>query len=714
MKQIIQNLKTGVTELADVPCPQVKSGYILIQSNASVVSLGTERMLVDFGKANILQKARQQPDKVRQVIGKIKTDGLMPTISAVRTKLDQPMPLGYCNAGTVIAIGKGVEGFSVGDRVISNGPHAEVVCVPQNLCARIPDNVVDEEAAFTIMASIALQGIRLSQPSIGECFAVIGLGLVGLLTVQLLIAQGCQVIGIDFDSKKVEIAKQFGAEGIDLSKGEDPVARVYQFTKSNGVDGVLITASTKSNGPIHQAAQMCRKRGRVVLIGVTGLELQRDDFYKKEISFQVSCSYGPGRYDPNYEEKGNDYPYGYVRWTEQRNFEAVLELMRRGSLNIQSLITHRFPFDQAVKAYDLVSEGKTALGIILNYVQGQVDREIRNTKIDLAHSLSHISPETGRVAIGMIGAGNFTNQILLPAIKKTKASLKIIASSGGVSGMHVGRRHQFSQTTTNTDDILNDSSINTVFITTRHNTHAKYAMQALKAGKHVFLEKPLCITREELFSFQNIDLPKEQVFMVGFNRRFAPHTKKIKQLLNAINEPKCLVMTVNAGNIPADHWIQDREVGGGRVIGEVCHFVDLLKYLVGYKIVNVNSTMLGSGSIENDRLSITLKFEDGSIGTIHYFANGHKSYPKEKLEVFAAGKILALDNFRKLYGYGFKNFNKMKLWSQDKGHNEGVSSFIHAIENSKESPIPIEDIIEVTATTFDILENIKINSNRRF
>ncbi len=710
MKQVVQNLKNGQTIIEDVPVPLVRPGHLLIQSRSSVVSSGTERMLVDFGKANYLDKARQQPDKVRQVIDKVKTDGIMPTIESVRTKLDQPLPLGYCNAGEVVAIGDGVDGYAVGDRVISNGYHAEYVCVPKHLCAKIPSGVQDEDAAFTVLASISLQGIRLANPSLGECIVVSGLGLIGLLTVQLLTAQGCKVIGIDYSEPRQEIANSFGAQVVNLSKGEDPVKAAYQLTNGRGVDGVIITASTKSSEPVHQAALMCRKRGRIVLVGVTGLELSRADFYEKELSFQVSCSYGPGRYDPNYEEKGHDYPIGYVRWTEQRNFEAVLDMMAAKKLQLQPLITHRYQIDQAVEAYGLLSSGEPSLGIVLDYSQDH-PRDSVGSIVQLRSLQQSSKISNGDPVVGVIGAGNFTNQILLPAIRKTNAELAIISSQGGVHGVHVGKRYGFGQTTTDPRQILDNDRINTVFITTRHNSHAHYVKSALEAGKHVFVEKPLCITREQLDELRQMKIPGQQVLMVGFNRRFAPHVKKMKELLQSTSEPKTMIMTVNAGYIPQEHWTQDLEVGGGRIIGEACHFIDLLRYLAGSPITSVQAIAVGNRSgrtVDEDKVTMNIGFADGSIGTVHYFANGHRSFPKERLDVFVAGKVLSLDNFKVLRGYGWKNFRKMKLWSQDKGHHTGLRAFIESIRRGDGNPpIPEEEIFEVTEASFDIVDLLR-------
>ena len=713
MKQILQNLSNGQTELAEVPCPQVKSGQLLLRTRATLVSVGTERMLVEFGKANLLDKARQQPDKVRMVLEKVKTDGLLPTLEAVRNKLDQPVALGYCNVGVVVEVGAGVEGVHVGDRVVSNGKHAEMVAVSKNLCARIPDGVSDEAAAFTVIGAIALQGIRLMAPSLGESIVVTGLGLIGLITVQLLRAHGCRVLGIDFDADKLELARGFGAEIVDLSHGGDPVAAAFTFSRGRGVDGVLITASTKSNEPMHQAALMSRKRGRIVLVGVTGLELSRADFYEKELSFQVSCSYGPGRYDPLYEESGQDYPFGFVRWTEQRNFEAILDMLADGRLNVEPLISHRFPLEQATQAYELLGSGKGVLGIVLQYPDSaeSSDAQLLNRTIRLAQTVRR----EDKVIIGIIGSGNYATQVLIPALNKTGAVMKSVASATGVSGVHAGKKYGFQEATTDSSALLNEPDINTVVITTRHDSHARFVCDALKRGKHVFCEKPMALTCEELSEIERTYHAAHEMsssiliggplLMVGFNRRFAPQVQKLKSLLASVQEPKSFIMTVNAGAIPTEHWTQDKAVSGGRIIGEGCHFIDLLRFLVNAPIVSVQAMGMGHApgmAIRDDKVSINLGFADGSFGTVHYLANGHKSYPKERLEVFCAGRIVQLDNFRKMRAYGWPGFAKMNLWRQDKGQTACAAAFVDAIRNGGPSPIPFEELVEVTRVSFEV------------
>ncbi|GAK57147.1 oxidoreductase domain protein [Candidatus Vecturithrix granuli] len=713
MKQILQNLKTGRTELVEIPAPQAKPGHLLIKTTHTLISAGTERMLVEFSRGNYLQKAKQQPEKVRQVLEKIKTDGLLPTIDAVRAKLDQPLALGYCHVGTVLECQASnfQERLLKGERVISNGPHAEVVCVPRNLCVRIPNHVSEEDASFTVVSAIGLQGIRLANPSVGETFVVIGLGLIGLLTVQMLHAAGCQVLGVDIDPAKGLLAQKFGATVVDLSLGGDPLAAVLSCSGGRGADGVLITAATTSSEPVHQAAQMCRKRGRIVLVGMAGLELKRSDLYEKELSFQVSCSYGPGRYDPEYEEKGHDYPIGYVRWTAQRNFEAVLDLMASGKLDVKSLISHRLPFEEAEKAYKLIGENtEPYTGILLQY---QSDKASQTSSLLVEKTIELRAPSrpcaaNTSIVAGVIGSGNFAGQVLLPALQQTGARLKTIASSKGVTGTHLGKKFGFERSTTDVERIFADAEITTVFITTRHNTHAQFVLQALEAGKHVFVEKPLCLTLEELDSITSQLLnfsTSPPLLMVGFNRRFAPHIVKLKTLLSTIYEPKSFILTVNAGSLPPEHWNHDPHIGGGRILGEACHFIDLLRFLAGHHFGHYSLIRLNKKGEETVSLQFT--FADGSIGTIHYFTNGNKGFSKEHLEVFGAGKILQLDNFKTLRGYGWKTFHQMKLWRQDKGHHQEMQRFIEAIEQGGAAPIPFEEIVEVMRVTLELSSECK-------
>ena len=700
MKQVLQSLRDGVTEVADVPCPEVRPWHILVQSQRTLVSAGTERALVEFGKAGWIQKARKQPDKVRTVLDKVKTDGLVPTVQAVFTKLDQPLPLGYCNVGRIIDIGEAVHGFSVGDRVASNGKHAEIACVPVNLCAKVPDSVADDDAAFTVLAAVGLQGIRLAQPTLGEAVVVTGLGLIGLIVVQLLRAHGCRVLGLDYDPERLTLAQQFGAETVNLAAGEDPVAAADFFSRKRGVDAVLITASTNSSEPVRQAARMCRKRGRIVLVGTSGLELSRADFYEKELSFQVSCSYGPGRYDTSYEEKGQDYPIGFVRWTEQRNFEAVLDMMADGRLDVGPLISHRFPIDEADKAYELITCESASLGVLLDYASDNAnsDSALRARSLKVTERRGVV----GKCVLGFIGSGNYASSVLIPAFKRTGAQLKTVACHNGVSGVRAARKFGFEITTTDVNAVLTDAEISAAVIATRHESHARFVCDALRLGKHVFVEKPLALSFDELAEIERCHeiSGKRLVLMVGFNRRFAAQIQKMKQLLAGSRQPKSFVMTVNAGAIPREHWTQDPSVGGGRIVGEACHFIDLLRFLADSPIEEHFARRMDSTT--NDTATIHLSFADGSIGTIHYLANGHKSYPKERLEVFCGGGILQLNNFRKLAAFGWPGFSKMNLWRQDKGQNACAAAFVGAIQEGKPSPIPFDELIEVARATIGV------------
>lgn len=703
MKQILQSLSSGHSELVEAPVPHARRGSLLIDTTVSLISTGTERMLVDFGKAGLLAKARSQPEKVRQVLDKVATDGLLTTLDAVRAKLGQPIPLGYCNVGIVRE--SGVENFCVGHRVVSNGPHADVVSVPKNLCAKIPEGVSDEAASFTVVASIGLQGIRLAQPTLGESFVVTGVGLIGLLTVQMLRAHGCRVLAIDFDAAKLALARQFGAETCNPGAGEDPIAAGLAFSRGHGVDGVIVTASTKSSDPITDAARMSRQRGRIVLVGVTGLELNRSDFYEKELSFQVSCSYGPGRYDPAYEELGQDYPRGYVRWTEQRNFEAVLDMLASGVLDVAPLISHRIPFNEATRAYELLTTDKAALGIVLTYEHAFEPRHIQTVALNDAQ----VEP-AGKAVIGFIGAGNYASRLLIPAFKAAGASLHSISSAGGTNAVIHGRRAGFAEASSDTDALIANPLINALAIVTRHNSHARFTAQALRARKHVFVEKPLALTFDELEDVKAAYADSGKHLMVGFNRRFSPQVQTIKKLLSTVTAPKSFVMVMNAGAIPAEHWTQDLEVGGGRIIGEACHYIDLMRFLAGAPIISVQAQRMGDTSAEavsEDKAAITLGFEDGSFGTIHYFANGGASFPKERIEVFAAGRTLQLNNFLTLKGFNWPGFKRQNLWRQDKGQNACAAAFVKSVETGGVAPIPIEELLEVAKVTIEVAEILR-------
>ena len=697
-------MSSGITSVVECPRPNLRPNSVRVFSEVSLISAGTERMLVSFGKASYANKARQQPEKVRMVIDKIKTDGLETTFNAVKSKLNEPMPLGYSNVGVVESVGDGGSPFKVGDRVVSNGAHADIVVVNNNLCAVIPDLVDNDSAAFTVVASIGLQGVRLASPTLGECFVVIGAGLIGLLTVQLLRSNGCRVLAVDYDENKLSLARQFGAETANRGLGEDHISLAKTFSRGRGVDGVIITASSNSNEPVKDAAMMCRKRGRIVLVGVVGLTLDRADFYEKELSFQVSCSYGPGRYDSSYEDDGNDYPVGFVRWTEQRNFEAVLDLMASGGLDVKPLISNRFALDDAASAYEQLIEDSSGLGILLEYHSPSAKRDISSVGLGNKRIVAKSSP-----SLGVIGAGNYASRVLIPAFKKLNVSLHTLVTQNGVNGVIHGKPSGFLRASSDTGDVLKEAEIDTVIVATQHDSHALYAIESLNANKNVWIEKPLAINYDSLSLIEdayykaNQDSEPGPQLMVGFNRRFSPHGQKMHQLLSNIITPKSVVITVNAGSIPKDHWTQNPLLGGGRIIGEGCHFIDFVRFLVGKKITSVNARAMVCNStreVLEDQSSITLGFEDGSIGTILYLANGAQNFPKERVEVFTDGKILQLDNFRKLKGYGWKTFNKLNLWNQDKGQHACAEAFISSIMTGIPC-IPIDELLEVARVTIE-------------
>jgi predicted dehydrogenase/threonine dehydrogenase-like Zn-dependent dehydrogenase len=695
MKQILQNLRNGQTTVEEVPAPGLIRTGLLIQTRASLISAGTERMLVEFGKASLLSKARSQPEKVRQVLDKIRTDGLLPTLEAVFNRLDEPLPLGYCNAGVVLQVGEAVGVFQPGDRVVSNGPHAEIVAVPHTLCAKMPEGVSDDQGAFVVLSSIALQGIRLLQPTLGERVVVYGLGLIGLVAVQLLRAHGCEVLGVDINPGRLALAQKYGAAVAGAAQGGDPVAAAGAWTEGKGADGVLITASAKTDEIVHQSAQMCRKRGRIVLVGVVELNLRRADFYDKELTFQVSCSYGPGRYDEGYEQGGRDYPYGFVRWTEQRNFQAVLDMMRTGRLVVDDLITNRFPLGAAAEAYAKVAGDSGALGVILDYPS-----QVAPTgKVQISQVSS---APTGRPVVGVIGAGNFSKMTLMPALSKCRASIAYVADLNGAAAQHLGRKYGAAGAVTDYREVLKDPSVHAAIIAVGHSLHARFVCEALEAGKHVFVEKPLAMNTDELAQVvaAAAKAPDRQV-MVGFNRRFSPHTVRMKEALAGRSEPLAMAMTVNAGAVPPEHWVHDPVRGGGRIVGEACHFMDLMVHLAGSPIRTVAAAMMARGvAVRQDKMSIVMSFEDGSVGTVNYFANGAKSYPKELLEVFSQGRVLRLENFRKLVGFGFKGLGRFKTWRQDKGHAAELAAFVDRVAAGGGALIPLAELVNVTLASF--------------
>lgn len=699
MKQIVQDLKTGETRLLNVPRPMVLPGHVLIRTHRSVVSQGTEKMLVDFGKANYWQKARQQPEKVKQVLDKMKTDGIRPTVEAVFRKLGEPLPLGYCNAGEVLAVGKGVDDFRVGDRVVSNGHHAEVVSIPKNLVAKIPEGVSYSEAAFTVVGAIALQGIRLVAPTFGETVVVTGLGLIGLLTVQLLKGNGCQVIGLDIDPEKVALAKQWGIDALEVDHNLNPVEAVLQRTNGIGADAVILTASSSSDEIIAQAAQMSRKRGRIILVGVVGLHLQRSDFYEKELSFQVSCSYGPGRYDDQYELHGQDYPLPYVRWTEQRNFTAVLTALAQRTLEVKSLVTHEVPLDDYQSIYgDLAAKDRIA-----SLIQYPVETPAPSTAV----TVTETKTTSGSGQLGIIGAGNFTKAVVVPTLKKLGANIKYLASARGLSATTLAEQYGIPLATTDVEDILQDKEVQAILITTRHNLHAAQVEAALHAGKQVFVEKPLALTNAELDAIATAQATTNGSVTVGFNRRFSPFITHAKAQLGNSAQPLNVIATMNAGYIPSEVWVHDSAVGGGRIIGEACHLIDLITYLTGSTVASVVMNALGPNpAVNTDNASILLRYHNGAQGIINYFSNGSKVYPKERVEVYSHNRTMVIDNFRQSHYYGFKAKGLRKR--QDKGHNEQFKRFLAHVKEDAPPPIPFQDIMNTSRAAIAAVHSLQM------
>jgi predicted dehydrogenase/threonine dehydrogenase-like Zn-dependent dehydrogenase len=706
MLQISQDIRRGRAVIREQPPPVARSGTVLIANAASVISAGTEKMVIDLARKSLLGKARERPDQVRRLVEKARQEGLLSAVRAVRARLDEPITMGYASSGIVLEAGDGVQEFKPGDRVASNGPHAGVVCVPKHLCARVPDNVSFEHAAFTVLGAIALNGVRLSRATLGERVFVIGLGLVGQLTVALLKAAGCRVIGTDLDGSKCELALKMGAM---LARPGLAAGDVEAVTGGLGSDAVMITASTQSNGPIDLAAAAVRKKGRVVLVGVVGLELDRRPFYFKEAEFVVACSYGPGRYDPAYEEGGHDYPAAYVRWTEQRNMDAVLNLMASGALDISPLITHRFPIEQAERAYALIERGtEPYLGIVLQYPdeeRGKLQRQIALP----VHTES--KPAGGKIGIAVLGAGNFARTVLLPELKKRSEVRRVaLCSASGLSATHYGPRFGFAAAASDDNETIRRDDVDAVFILTRHHLHAQQVTAALEAGKHVFCEKPLCLNESELRTImQACNAHSQSIVAVGYNRRFAPMGRQLRDFFAGAREPLVMHYRVNAGYIPPDHWVHDPEQGGGRIIGEVCHFVHFMMFLSGTAPASVSAHKLPNNQrYRDDNVVVTLTFPDGSSGTITYVANGDKSFSKERVEVFGGGAVAVLDDFRRLelIRAGRKQVVKSR-WRQDKGHRGELNTFIAAARNGGPAPIPFRDIVAVSLTTFAINESLR-------
>jgi predicted dehydrogenase/threonine dehydrogenase-like Zn-dependent dehydrogenase len=702
MKQLLQNMKSGETSVVDVPVPVVKPGFVLIRNHASLVSAGTERMLVDFAEKNLVDKALSRPDLVLQVVNKARKEGLLATVEAAFNRLDQPMSLGYSSAGQVVETGPGITGFQVGDRVACAGGgfavHAEYVIVPQNLLARIPEGVAYDEACFATLGAVALHGFRLAEPQVGDRVLVIGLGLLGLLEAGIARAAGCQVFGIDLAPERIQLAKKMGFQAA-MRKDCEQAARA--FTRGVGFDHVLICADAKSNDPIELAAALARDRANVVSVGAVGLDIPRKPYYEKELNFVVSRSYGPGRYDPQYEEHGRDYPLGYVRWTEGRNIQAVVDLMAAGRLDVKSLISHRFNIDQAPAAYELIT-GKTKepfLGVVLTYPQDADEKVERKVTI---HTLGELQP----IVVGVLGAGNYANATFFPAIQKVGgATLLGIASAAGVHAWMAAEKYGFNYATSEESQVLKDEQINTVVLLTRHDQHSRQAVEALRGGKHIYCEKPAAVTLEQLDDLRSVLLADSRPqYMVGFNRRFAPLAVKMKDFLGASHEPCVMTYRVNAGALPQNHWLHDPVSGGGRIIGEGCHFIDFMTWLCGSLPVEGSIRALPDGE---DNVTLTLRFADGSLGNLIYLANGDSAMPKEYAEVFCGGKVAMLFDFRRLETWqNGRRLSQSGGLRQDKGHAASWSAFLESIRSGQPA-IPAEQILTASELTIRLVEGIR-------
>lgn len=714
MKQILQGFKNGKLQVNDVPAPMLKNTGAIIQTRISVVSVGTERAVTEFASQGLASKAHSRPDLVKQVMRKVKSDGLMSAYKTAMARLDVPLALGYSSMGEIIDIGPSVTGLKVGDRVACAGggyaSHAELVYVPKNLMVKVPEGVSDEDAAFATVGAIALQGVRLGDLRLGEKVVIIGLGLMGLLSVQMVKASGCTVIGTDLDPKRVQLAQELGADAAVVTDPATVEETVMSLSSGRGADAVIITAATKSNSPTELAGEISRVKGRVVAVGDVGMNIPRRIYYPRELEYRISMSYGPGRYDPNYEEKGIDYPYAYVPFTEQRNMETFLQLVKEEKVTPGSLITHRFSILDAEEAYELIQskDSKECLGVIFTYPhEVSVSR-----RVEILPSKRKTVPENA-IRVGMIGAGNYATLMLLPYLSKMgNVELVGVSTSTGMSGKHTAEKFGFRFCTTDNTEIFEDKDINAAVIATRHNLHAKLAVDAISLEKHVFVEKPLAVNEDELKLIVNAVHESDRHLMVGFNRRFAPLVLEAKKFFGEQAGPLSMIYRVNAGAIPPDHWTQDLEEGGGRIIGEVCHFVDLLQFLCGAKPIEVYALAGGKpeGDPVEDNVTITIAFENGSIGTIAYFSTGDKVIPKEYIEVYGAGKTFLIDDFRRArYGSG-GNVRTLRGLGQDKGQPGTLSAFVDSVLGKRPVPIPFDELVYTTLTTFRVLDSIRIRS----
>lgn len=726
MKQLLQNLRTGEGTVAEVPVPVVQPGRVLVRTAASLISAGTERALAELGQKGLLGKARERPELIGKVWEKVKTDGLAQALEGVRDKLDQSHAVGYSAAGTVIEVASDVTDFRAGDRVACAGTdyasHAEVISVPRNLCVRLPDALSFEEGAFGTVGAIALQGVRLAEPTLGESVVVIGLGLVGQLTVQLLKANGCRVFGIDIDEARIQLARAAGADG-----GSVPAevrAQVMRWSRGRGADACIIAAATASNDPIELAGEISRLKGRVVAVGMVGMNVPRNVYYQRELTLKVSLSYGPGRHDPDYEERGHDYPIAYVRWTEGRNIEAFLDLLAAGRVDVKPLITHRFSIDDAPRAYQLISGGlkEPYLAVVLSYdTEREVDRRIDNQAAATnAPKAARAAAPAGRVGVGLIGAGGYAQKMLLPNFKVAGVEFCSIASASGVSARDVGTKYGFARFLSDAESVIEDEEANLIVIATRHGSHAELARRALEHGKHVFVEKPLALNDAELDSVLEAAANSAAQLLVGFNRRFSPLAVRAQEVFAGRQSPLSIVYRVNAGRIPREHWTQDRLEGGGRIVGEVCHFIDFMQFMTGAEPTRVFAETVGVGAgggatdvIPEDSVFITLQFSDGSNGAIAYLAEGDKSLPKEHIEIFGEGKTFVIEDFRSARTFAGGREKKETLRGQDKGQAEETRVACAVVAEGRPAPITLRELEATTRATFRILDSLRTGQPRK-
>jgi predicted dehydrogenase/threonine dehydrogenase-like Zn-dependent dehydrogenase len=717
VKQVLQNRKTGKVTVSDVPVPAVQRGRVLVRTVASLISGGTERVAVEEGRKGLAQKARERPELVKTAIERARSDGLLRTFAAVRDKLATSQVLGYSASGIVMGVGSDVTEFNLGDRVACAGlgfaSHAEAISVPKNLCVHLPESIDFEAGAFGTLGAIALQGVRLAEPTLGESVVVIGLGLIGQLTVQLLKANGCRVFGIDLDQNKMDLARELGADAGSISSQESKDA-VLKWTRGWGADAVLITAASESNQPLELAAEISRMKGRVVVIGSTGLDVPRHAFYTRELSLKISMSHGPGRYDPEYEQRGHDYPFAYVRWSAQRNIEAFLNLVAEGRISVARLITHRFAIENAERAYSLISGElhESHLGVLLQYdPESELPREI-----PFSERPTPSRQQQKQVRIGLIGAGDYVRNVLLGHFKSAGAEFCSIATASGVSAHDVGYRFGFVRAVSEAEAVIDDPEVNLVVIGTRHDLHAQLAQRSLESGKDVFVEKPLALSDEELDELLDVARGSTNRLIVGFNRRFSPLAVKAKEFFAGRQAPLSILYRINAGRVPKEHWIQHEKEGGGRIVGEVCHFIDLMQYWTGAPPVSVFAEAIGGHhpDIENaDSVFITLRFADGSNGSIAYLAEGDKALAKERVEIFGEGKVFILDDFRSASLYRSGREEKLKLRSQDKGQGQCVQTVCRVIREGEPQPITLEELAATTRTTFRSMESLRTKESVR-